>query len=106
MSFTRTLQMRKQLLLVLLVGGIGLPAVSSVRAQNTTRPTEAEQAIRKDVDAYAASYNKGDIDAVGRHWTPDSEYINDEGKTTKGRDAIVELFKQGRVARKGYSFKV
>jgi uncharacterized protein (TIGR02246 family) len=98
--------MRKQLLLVLLVGGIGLPAVTSVRAQNTTQPTAAEQAIRKDVDAYAASYNKGDIDAVGRHWTPDSEYINDEGKTTKGRDAIVELFKKGRVARKGYSFKV
>jgi uncharacterized protein (TIGR02246 family) len=97
--------MRNRIILALLLGGIGLPFLNSSRAQNATSRSDEEQAIRKDVDAYADSYNKGDIEAVGRHWTPDAEYINDEGKTTKGRDAIVKLFKKGRVSRKGFSFK-
>jgi uncharacterized protein (TIGR02246 family) len=97
--------MRKRLLLVLVLGAVGLPFVDSARAQAPARPADDEQAIRKDVDAYAESYNKGEINAAGAHWATDAEYISDEGKVTKGRDAIVNLFKQGRVARKGYAFK-
>jgi uncharacterized protein (TIGR02246 family) len=97
--------MSKRLLFVLVLGAVGASVANSARAQTATRPADEEQTIRKSVDAYAESYNKGDIEAVGRHWTPDAEYIGDDGKTTKGRDAIIELFKRGRVARKGYSFK-
>ncbi len=97
--------MQRPLLLALLLGGVGFVAPQPAEAQTAARPSEDEQAIRKDVEEYSAAYNKGDIEAAGRHWTDDAEYINDEGKTTKGRDAIVSLFKRGRVARKGNTFK-
>jgi uncharacterized protein (TIGR02246 family) len=97
--------MQRPILLALLLGGVGFVAPQPAGAQTAARPSEDEQAIRKDVDEYSAAYNKGDIEAAGHHWTDDAEYINDEGKTTKGRDAIVSLFKRGRVARKGYTFK-
>jgi uncharacterized protein (TIGR02246 family) len=97
--------MRTHLLILGLAGLVGLCLAGSASAQNANSAPEDEAAIRKDIDAYAASYAKGDIDAVGLHWSPDAEYISDEGKITKGRNAIVELFKKGRVARKGYGFK-
>jgi len=97
--------MSRKIVLVVLIGGLGLAFATTVRAQSGSRPSEEENAIRKDVAAYSDAYNKGNIDAVGQHWTTDAEYINDEGKITKGREAIVNLFKKGRVARKGYSFQ-
>ncbi|HXY37959.1 MAG TPA: SgcJ/EcaC family oxidoreductase [Planctomycetaceae bacterium] len=98
--------MRPRLRIVGLATVVGLGVAGSAWAQNaTTASAEDENAIRKDVEAYSEAYGKGDIEAVGQHWTPDAEYINDEGKITKGRDAIVALFKKGRVARKGYGFK-
>jgi uncharacterized protein (TIGR02246 family) len=98
--------MRTRLPILGLAGVVGLCVASSTFAQNAKTATDDETAaIRKDVETYAEAYNKGDIDAVGLHWAPDAEYINDEGKTTKGRDAIVALFKKGRVSRKGYGFK-
>ena len=97
--------MQRQIVLAILLGGMGYFCTAHARAQNAARPSDDEQAIRKDVDEYSDAYNKGDIDAVGRHWTDDAEYINDEGKATKGRESIVSLFKRGRVAAKGYTFK-
>jgi uncharacterized protein (TIGR02246 family) len=97
--------MQRRLLLAVFLGVLGLLGPQSARAQSAS-PADDEQAIRKNVEDYSASYNKGDIDGVGRHWTNDAEYINDEGKTTKGREAIVSLFNRGRVARKGYKIQV
>jgi uncharacterized protein (TIGR02246 family) len=98
--------MRRQIFWTLLLGSVGVLSTVPARAQNAARPADDEQAIRKDVEQYAEAYNKGDIDAAGSHWTDDAEYINDEGKSTKGRESIVSLFKRGRVARKGYKFNV
>jgi uncharacterized protein (TIGR02246 family) len=96
--------MQRQIVLAILLGGMGVLSTVPARAQNAARPADDEQAIRKDVQEYAEAYNKGDIDAAGRHWTDDAEYINDDGKVTKGRESIVSLFKRGRVARKGFKF--
>jgi uncharacterized protein (TIGR02246 family) len=98
--------MRRQIVLAMLLGGMGVLSAVPARAQNAARPSDDERAIRKNVEEYSESYNKGDIDAVGRHWSDDAEYINDDGKSTKGRESIVSLFKRGRVARKGYKFNV
>ena len=59
-------------------------STAPARAQTAARPSDDEQAIRKDVEEYAEAYNKGDIDSAGRHWTDDAEYINDEGKIDQG----------------------
>lgn len=98
--------MRTRLPLLGLAGLFGLCLAGSAFAQSAKTPADDEAAIRKDVEGYAAAYNKGNFDAAGKHWSADAEYINDEGKVTKGRDAIVGLFKKGRVATKGYTFKV
>jgi uncharacterized protein (TIGR02246 family) len=85
---------------------LGWLIAGSAAAQTKNSSSDDEATIRQGVAGYAEAYNKGDIDSVGHHWAPDAEYINDEGKVTKGRDAIMALFKKGRVATKGYSFKV
>jgi uncharacterized protein (TIGR02246 family) len=51
------------------------------------------QAIRQAVAAYTAAFNKGDADAVAGFWAADSEFTDDTGMTTKGRDAIAALFR-------------
>ena len=55
-------------------------------------PKDDDQAIRKAADAYAAAFNKGDVDAALAYWAPDAEYIDDAGKSTKGREALTALF--------------
>jgi uncharacterized protein (TIGR02246 family) len=85
---------------------VGVCMAAPAFGQNANTASDDEATFRKNIEAYAESYNKGNLDAVGQHWTPDAEYINDEGKVTKGRDSIVALFTKGRVARKGYGFKV
>jgi uncharacterized protein (TIGR02246 family) len=89
-----------------LAGLLGLCLVGSALAQNAKPAADDEATIRKEAAGYADAYGKGSFDEAGKHWAADAEYVNDEGKVTKGRDAIVSLFKKGRVATKGYSFKV
>jgi uncharacterized protein (TIGR02246 family) len=60
-----------------------------------------EQAIRQAVAAYAEAFNKGDVAGLGAVWTPDAEYIDEAGNVTKGRDAIVALFKKFLADNKG-----
>jgi uncharacterized protein (TIGR02246 family) len=55
-------------------------------------PKDDDEAIRKATDAYAAAFNKGDVDAALAFWAADAEYIDDAGKSTKGREALTALF--------------
>jgi uncharacterized protein (TIGR02246 family) len=98
--------MRTRVPVLGLAGLVGLCFAGAALAQNAKPASDEEAAIRKGVAQYADAYNKQNFDEAGKHWSADAEYINDEGKATKGRDAIVELFKKGRVATKGYSLKV
>lgn len=56
-------------------------------------PDDQTQAVRDATAAYAAAFNKGDAQAVSGFWAKDAEYVDDDGKSTKGRDAIAELFR-------------
>jgi uncharacterized protein (TIGR02246 family) len=98
--------MRTRVPVLGLAGLVGLCLAGTALAQNAKSASDDEATIRKNAAEYAEAYNKGSFDAAGKHWSADAEYINDEGKVTKGRDAIVGLFKKGRVATKGYSLKV
>jgi uncharacterized protein (TIGR02246 family) len=60
-----------------------------------------EQALRKAVEDYCASFNKGDLDAVASSWTHDAEYVNEDGKSFRGRDAIRRLMKKAMEDHKG-----
>jgi uncharacterized protein (TIGR02246 family) len=63
------------------------------RAAQDDRP-EDEAAIRKNSEAYAAAFNKGDLEGIKALWTEDAEYVSGDGERVKGRDAIAALFKR------------
>jgi uncharacterized protein (TIGR02246 family) len=78
---------------------VGLAAIGIVwlHARGQTdppKPTDDEQAIRKAVENYAAALTKGDLDALLAFWAADSEFIDENGKTFKGKPAIATLLKR------------
>jgi uncharacterized protein (TIGR02246 family) len=69
-------------------------------------PKNDEQGILKAMQVYEAAFNKGDLDAVMAFWTPDGEFISDDGKATRGRDAIAAQTKRSFTEHKGLSIKL
>jgi uncharacterized protein (TIGR02246 family) len=63
---------------------------------------EDEAAIKKALAAYSASYAKGDVASVLAMWTPDAEFIDEDGKAYRGRDALTPLFTKSLPSYKGY----
>lgn len=47
-----------------------------------------EQAIRETAETFASAYNKADAKAVAAHFTPDGEYVDEQGNVFQGRQAI------------------
>jgi len=68
------------------------------------RPNTAadEAAIQKASEVYADAFFKGDLDRLMALWTADADYINDDGKSFRGRDAIAAEFKRIMAESKGY----
>ena len=60
-----------------------------------------DQAIRKAATALVAAMNKGDINALMALWTPDADYIDEDGNATRGKEALTALFKKGLAENKG-----
>jgi uncharacterized protein (TIGR02246 family) len=69
-------------------------------------PKNDDQGILKAMQAYEAAFNKGDLDAVMAFWTPDGEFISDDGKATRGRDAIASQTKRSLTEHKGLTIKL
>jgi uncharacterized protein (TIGR02246 family) len=65
-----------------------------------------EQAIRSAMQAYEAAFNRGDLDAVMKFWAADAEFISDNGKVTRGRDAIAAQTKRSFTEHKGLTIKL
>ncbi len=49
-----------------------------------------EEAIRHTGETFAQSYNAGDAAAVAAHFTPDAEYVDEQGNVLQGRQALEE----------------
>ena len=47
-----------------------------------------EAAIRQTGDSYEKAYDAGDAKAIAAHFTPDAEYIDEQGNVHQGREAI------------------
>lgn len=94
----------KKPVMVLALCGV-LAAAWTWMAQGQPANPEDEQAIRKTVEAYAAAFEKGDLDAVTAMYAPDAEFIDPAGKTIKGRAAITALFKKEAANLKGFKIK-
>jgi uncharacterized protein (TIGR02246 family) len=76
-------------------------ALAWTRAQEPAKGSQDEQTIRKSADDYSAAYNKGDLDAVMAYWADDADYVDDAGKTHRGKATIAALFKAGADDMKG-----
>jgi uncharacterized protein (TIGR02246 family) len=51
-------------------------------------PRADEEGIRQAMRQYTAAFNKGDLNGVMAFWTADAEFMSEDGKTVRGRDAI------------------
>ena len=81
-----------------LAGGLALAL-----AQNP--PADEEKAVREAIDSYTAAFEKGNLDGLMAHFTPDADYINESGKEYKGKADLTELFKRSLADLKGYKLK-
>src|SRR5262249_55094070 len=60
-----------------------------------------EAAIKKTLVDYGAALTSGELDQVMAFWTTDSDYVDEAGKMTKGKDQIAALFKKALPELKG-----
>jgi uncharacterized protein (TIGR02246 family) len=107
-------QMKTRIVLGCLAAGVclalGLALTRTNHAAPDDKPGKAEDkattaeetAIHKAAAAYNAAFAKGDADAVLAMWTPDGEFIDDDGKVYKGREALAPLFTKSLPSYKGY----
>ncbi len=80
----------------------GKDAPPDISGRLTPEKAAAEQkAIRARIDAFSAAYNKGDLDGVMAPWTDDAEFINEAGKSFRGKERIRVLLKKALANTKG-----
>jgi uncharacterized protein (TIGR02246 family) len=78
---------------ILVLVAFVLLEVVSAHAQDTSPGSPDEQAIRKSVDGYCAAFNSGDVNAILAFWADDADYVDVDGETHRGKEAIAALFK-------------
>ena len=78
------------------------PEEKPVKAEADKANADEEAAIHKAAAGYCAAFAKGDTDAVLAMWTADAEFIDDDGKVYRGREALTPLFTKSLPSYKGY----
>ena len=64
-------------------------------------PTEDEKALKKRADAFVEAFNKGDAASLAAFWTEDADYVDQVGRTTKGRNALEKTYAKLFAERQG-----
>lgn len=95
----------RKVIVVAFILALGSLAYAYATTQSPRSAPGDEQAIRKAAESLAAAFNKADLEALMSHWAPDADYIDDSGKTYKGRTAIAAAFKESFANLKGYQMK-
>jgi uncharacterized protein (TIGR02246 family) len=57
----------------------------AVTGQETKAPASDEAAIRQRGKDYVAEVRRGDADAIAAFWTADGDYVDETGRSVKGR---------------------
>jgi uncharacterized protein (TIGR02246 family) len=63
-------------------------------------------AITKTAEAFVKAFQNGDAKAVAAFWTPDGDYVNENGRVLKGRKAIEDSFAEFFAANKGLKVRI
>jgi uncharacterized protein (TIGR02246 family) len=98
--------MKKHLTLPAAVVLIAAGVYAWSAAQPGTGEVDKDKPIRKAGAAYTEAFNKGDAEALLACWAADADYVDDSGRTHKGKAAIGEVFKQYLTALKGSTLKL
>jgi uncharacterized protein (TIGR02246 family) len=97
--------MRTRILAATILAGLAVCLAAAV-AQRATPSTADEDALRKEIEAYTAAYNQGDLKALMSFWADGAEYVAEDGTVTRGKDAITALFRTVLADRKGKTLRV
>jgi uncharacterized protein (TIGR02246 family) len=97
---------RIQLLVTLAVVAGLIYAASFAQDRPGAVASKDDQAIRDATDAYVAAFNKGDVDAVVAMWADDAEYVDEAGKSTKGKTALTAMFKNAFNENKNFKVQI
>src|SRR5437762_12868495 len=62
--------------------------------------------VTKTAEAFVEAFHKGDAKAVAALWTPDGDFINENSRVLKGRQAIEDSFAQLFAANKGLKVRI
>jgi uncharacterized protein (TIGR02246 family) len=100
--------MRTRILIgaLIVAGGLAYALASAQTRLVATDSANDEDAIQKAMDAYVLAFNNGDLDSVLAGWDSNAEYIDDAGKSIKGRDAMSERFKTALKEYKGSKMRL
>lgn len=78
---------------------------SGASAENTSF-NQDEIAIRKAIESYVETYNRGDASAAASQWSRDGTYLTQTGDHAKGPDKIQAALKKFFAENKGIQVKV
>jgi len=79
--------------------------VSGVSAENTGLSKD-EIAIRKAIEFYVETYNRGDASAAASHWSRQGSYLTQTGEHAKGPEKIKPALEKFFAENKGIQVKV
>lgn len=69
------------------------PVAAAIPAEPAIEERQADKgAVKKAIEDFAASFQKGDGKAVAAYWTVEGEYIGDDGATFTGRGALEKAY--------------
>jgi uncharacterized protein (TIGR02246 family) len=97
--------MRKLLCIAATMGTVLLIASAARAADARDNPAE-EKALKDRAAAFIQAFNKGDAAALAEFWSPDGDYIDEQGHHYQGRKAIEESFQKLFAAAKGAELRV
>ncbi|MBX9790988.1 MAG: nuclear transport factor 2 family protein [Pirellulales bacterium] len=60
-------------------------------AQNTTKPSAAEAAVRQASSEYLDALARGDAKALAEHWTAEGTYVDPDGEIFAARDLVADI---------------
>jgi uncharacterized protein (TIGR02246 family) len=85
---------------------LGDERVGAMPSPGDPKTAKDEKTIQKNLQAYVKAYNAGDAKATAAFWAVDGEFIDADGNSFKGRDAIAKEFASYFAEGKGLSLSV
>jgi uncharacterized protein (TIGR02246 family) len=90
-----------KLLCILATTCMALIVAPSAWAADTKGNSAEEKVLHDRAKAFVDAFNKGDAHALAAFWTPDGDYMDEDGRHYQGRKAIEESFQKLFAAEKG-----